>query len=295
MHGKHAKNLMGLVLSAGLYGLGGGHGVAWAQAPEAPKPAAPAADAAKLPSGVEVLARFVEKTGGRAAYERHSVRIVKGNMEMAAMGIKAPYTLTQAAPDKYRMTIEIPGMGLFAKGSDGTTAWSMDAIYGPQILEGEEEAQTKRSMTFNAELEPLKQWKTVETIGLENVDGKPAYKVLLTPASGEPQTSYYEVETGLLIKSMETVSSRMGPIPTESTLSDYKEFDGIKVAAINGQKVADIEQRMTIERMEHPAKAADGVFDLPAEIKALLEKKAGAPAAPAVPAAPAAPTAEPKK
>ena len=263
--------------------------MALAQAQPASKPAeatppattpaaAPKGADDKLPSGKDVLLRFLEKTGGRAAYEKHTARVVTGTMEMAAMGIKAPYTLTQAAPDKFRMTIDIPGMGKFDQGGDGATVWGVDPMNGPRVLPPAEAEQVVRGMVFNAELEPEKMWKTMETAGLEDVNAKATYKVVLTPPTGTATTNYYEVESGLLVKSVQIVKSPMGDVPTESLISEYKDFDGIKVATLNVQQLGPMLQKMTIDKVEHPANVEGDVLALPAEIKALMDKKAAAPA-----------------
>ncbi len=247
----------------------------------APAPAAPAVPVAdkSLPSGKEVLERFVEKTGGRAAYEKVSARVVHGFMEVPARNIKAAYTVNQAAPNKYRLTIEIPGMGRFDEGSDGATMWAMDPMQGPRVVAGEELEQKSRAMAFNAELEPQEYWKTMETVGVEAVKGSPAYKVLLTPANGPATTNWYDVESGLLVKTAAVQKMAMGDVPTETATGEYKEFHGIRLSTLQTLAVLGMEQRMTIEKVEHPEKVADEVFALPVEIKALVEKKAAAPAA----------------
>ncbi|MFN0010367.1 MAG: hypothetical protein ACKVS8_01855 [Phycisphaerales bacterium] len=246
-----------------------------APAPEAP--ASPVADK-NLPSGKEVLERYVEKTGGRAAHEKVVARVVHGFMEMPARNIKAAYTLNQAAPNKYRMTIEIPGMGKFDEGSDGTTTWGMDLMQGPRVVEGEELEQKSRAMAFNADLEPQEHWKTIDTVGIEAVKGKPAYKVLLTPEKGAATTNFYDVESGLLVRTVAVQKMAMGDVPTDTEVSAYKEFEGVKVSTLQILMVLGMEQRMTMENVTHPEKVADEVFALPPEIKALVEKKAAAPA-----------------
>ena len=256
-------------------------------APAAPAAAPKAADE-KLPSGKDVLARYVEKTGGREAYAKHTARIVTGTMELVALGAKAAYTLSQQAPSKFRLSMDVPGIGRVDQGSDGATPWGSDPMNGPRVLPPEESEQTQRSMTFNAEIEPEKVWKQMETVGIENVNGKPAYKVVLTPPVGNPTTNFYEVESGYLVRTLQTVNSPMGAIEVESLASDYKDFDGIKFATVTIQKQLGTEIKTSVEKVEHPDKVADEVFAVPAEVKALMDKKAAAPATPANPATPAA-------
>jgi predicted Zn-dependent peptidase len=65
----------------------------------------------------------------------------------------------------------------------------------------------------------------MEVKGMEKVDGKDAYKVLVTSAQGSKTTMYFDKNTGFKLREIETA---MGQTST-SDYSDYKEVDGIMV------------------------------------------------------------------
>jgi hypothetical protein len=91
-----------------------------------------------------------------------------------------------------------------------------------------------------------------------------------------------------------SASTPMGELPVTIVTSDYKDFDGVKVAARTVTKVMGQQQVMTIEKVEWNDAEADD-FALPAEIKALRDAPkaptapAGGAPAPKAPAAPAPP------
>ena len=84
---------------------------------------------------------------------------------------------------------------------------------------------------FNAELHWRDVYKKAETTGVEQVDGKDCYKVVLTPGEGSPITRYYDKQSNLLVKMLMTAKNPMGEIPVESMVSDYRKEGEILLAA----------------------------------------------------------------
>src|SRR4029079_8762675 len=110
----------------------------------------------------------------------------------------------RAEPDKSLTEVEIPGIGKIREGSDGKVAWSLSAMQGPRVKEGDEKAAAIQAARFNAELH-WRDYYNAETTGIEQVDGKDCYKVRLTPKEGMPMSRYYEKDSNLLVKMVMTV------------------------------------------------------------------------------------------
>ena len=225
-----------------------------------------------LPKAETILDRYIEVTGGRAAYEKLKNRVSKGTFDIAAAGIKGTIMLYQAAPDKLYSITELPGMGTVKEGSNGTVAWEQNPMMGPHLKQGKEKATALREAAFNAELHWRKLFKKVQTKGIEDVNGKPAYKVELTPVEGNPETRYFDKESGLHVKTTTVYPSQMGDIPAEVLVRDYKEVDGVKIAHKIVLDFAMQEMVLTFEKIEHNVDLPKDRFDLPADIKALLKK-----------------------
>ncbi len=235
----------------------------------APPQTQPASD---LPKAETILDRYVDVTGGKAAYEKCKNRVSRGTLEVPAANLKGTVTIYHAAPDKMYSVTEIPGIGPVLEGCNGEVAWEHNPMMGPRLKEGSEKATALREAVFNAELNWRKIFKKAETVALEDVNGKPAYKVELTPAEGNAEIRHYDKESGLLVKSTFALSTKMGDIPVEIVLSDYKETGGIKVPQKATQTVAGQTVVLTFESVEHNAELPADRFDLPPEVKALLDK-----------------------
>jgi hypothetical protein len=238
-------------------------------APPAPAP---------LPTAKQILDRYVEVTGGRAAYEKAKHRTLTGTFELKGMGMKGSLLLQQSAPDKMRTQIDVPGIGTIVKGSDGVQAWEVSAVTGPRLLEGSEKTEALLEAAFDADLHPERTYAKMETVRMETLDGKPAYVVELTPRNGgAPRVSYYDKESGLLLRFTATATTAMGEVRAESRLEYYRPESGILVPHRVTLAAMGMEQVLTFATLTtEPVPAS--VYAMPPEVKAL---QAPAPAAPA--------------
>src|SRR5271154_6347012 len=103
-----------------------------------------------LPAGEQILQRFVDATGGAAAYDAVKNSVATGTFSIAAAGIKGPITIYSAFPDKTYALVEIPGVGKMEEGSDGKIAWENSAMQGPRIKIGDEAAAAIRDGALDA-------------------------------------------------------------------------------------------------------------------------------------------------
>ena len=225
-----------------------------------------------LPKAETILERYIEVTGGRAVYEKTHSEIATGSMEIAGMGIAGKVTLYSAEPNQNLTEIEITGIGKLLEGTDGKVAWSLSAMQGPHLKEGPERSMALREARFNAQLHWRDLYKQAETAGVESVEGQDCYKVVLTPAEGNPVTRYFDKQSGLLVKTAMTVKSPMGDIPVESMESDYRKEGGLLVAHKLVQKAASQQISFTVESVKFNAEIPKEKFEAPDEVKALMRK-----------------------
>jgi len=235
--------------------------------------AAWAADEA-LPKAETILDRYVEVTGGKAAYEKRKTETATGTMSFPAQGLKGAITRFSAEPNRSYMTIELEGIGKIEAGTSGSIAWEKSAIMGPRVKTGEEKVQTLRQSRFNEPIHWREMFTKAETIGVETVDGDECYKVLLTPTEGRPETQFYSKKTGLAVKTQTKAVTQMGEMEVEATVSDYKVFGGVKIPTKTVQKAAGQEFVVTLDNVKINESLPADRFEPPAEIKALLSKPA---------------------
>jgi hypothetical protein len=66
-----------------------------------------------------------------------------------------------------------------------------------------------------------------------------------------------------------TVESPMGKMPSTTIMSDYKEFDGVKIATRTDVEAMNMKQVLVVDSVDY--KLVDpSIFNLPPEIKALV-------------------------
>lgn len=221
-----------------------------------------------------ILDKYIEVTGGRAAYEKIKTEIATGTLEITTFGLSGTLTVYQAAPDKAYTDIEFPApVGKAEEGSNGQVAWAINGQQGPRIKEGDERAGALRRDALNADLHWRDFYKKAELAGAEDVGGKPCYKVVLTPNEGAAETRYYDKGSNLLVKVIVPIATPEGATTVEIALSDYRDEGGILTPHTVAQKLPGMDMVVKIESVKHNAEIPPGRFDLPAEIKALTDKK----------------------
>ena len=98
---------------------------------------------------------------------------------------------------------------------------------GFTMAQGQKMAFTdKQLMAAKADANPFPELNTKDArvMGIEPVDGKDAYAVALS----EDKTAYYDIETGLKVKSVNMVSQGDQTMEVPVSYSDYQEVSGIK-------------------------------------------------------------------
>jgi hypothetical protein len=249
--------------------------------PAADKAAEPAAESAAdkavdLPKGEAILDRYVEVTGGRAAYEKVTSRVAEGKFSMPKMNISGPLKSYQKAPSFFYVGIDLPGAGKIEGGYDGETAWENVQMTGPRILEGDELFGRVREARMDVDVNWRDLYTSAETVALEEVNGKPAYKVIVTPKNGPVETRFYDQESGLFVRLKIRPKTQMGEIDMVATASDYREVDGIKIPFQTTVAFAGQEIVTTTDKVEHNVEIPAETFALPDDIKKLLEQRKGA-------------------
>lgn len=236
-------------------------------------PAAWAADEA-LPKAETIMDRYVEVTGGKAAYEKRKTETATGTLLFAAQGLKGKVLRYSAEPNQSYMAMELDGIGKIEQGTSGDIAWDKNPMLGPRVKSGDEKAQTLRESRFNDALHWRDLYPKAETIGVDTVDGDECYKVQLTPKEGKPETRFFSKKSGLLVKALVTAVTQMGEMNGEALFSDYKEFGGVKIATKTMQRVAGQEIVITLDTVKINDSLPANTFEPPADIKALLNKPA---------------------
>jgi hypothetical protein len=215
-----------------------------------------------LPKAEEIMDRYVAVTGGREAYQNRRNEVRKAKMELAGRDVSFTVTTYRAAPGKAYSIMEIPGAGKVEEGTDGKVAWSLSAARGPVIKEGFERDMALYGATLDVDLR-----------GLEQIDGRPCYKLLLRWGEGSELTRFYDKETGLVTKGLMRVKLPQGQFTMETSFQDYRSAGGVLQPHKTTMKLPGQEVVGTLQGVETNVEIEPARFALPEPVKALLAKK----------------------
>ncbi|MHC4945925.1 MAG: DUF620 domain-containing protein [Planctomycetota bacterium] len=238
-----------------------------------------------LPKAEAIIDKFIEATGGQAAYDKIKNRVVESVLELKAQGIKINVKMWMEKPNKMYSILESDMMGKSESGCDGEVIWENSMMTGPVVKEGKELHDALILRTFDRMIYWKNAYSKAECVAVEDVDGKKCYKVLLQlkeyrPAGEEdaakkdnPHAAYFNKETYILERLDIEVTSPTGAFPLQSFFKDYKKVDDILVAHELTMKVMGQERTLTTMRVEQNAEIPKDRFKLPDEIQMLVDKK----------------------
>ena len=241
------------------------------------------AAAAPLPSARAVIDRYVEATGAAAVVEKTSSMKLTGKVGLPAMGISGTFENFRTKPNKSYLVSNLEQMGKSEQGYNGEVAWMSHPMMGQQILEGSQRMGFLMQADYKAGLMLDADYDLLEVLGREEFEGKDCYalkSVYKAPddedeakktAKVRTATSYFDVESGLMVGRKSVQPSPMGDTPVTNIMSDYKKFGEYLMPAKTVQKVNGMEIEITFETVEFD-KVEDSVYDLPDAIRALLKE-----------------------
>ncbi|HWR52930.1 MAG TPA: hypothetical protein VN428_17600 [Bryobacteraceae bacterium] len=183
---------------------------------------------AQTPTAEQVLDKFVEASGGKAAMEKVTSVASKGTVDVTFAGVSAAAEFLTKAPDKSYWVFNVEGYGAVKQGFDGKVAWSDSPEGGLKELTGKQAEAAKRGAVFNAPLRWRELFTKAELKGKEKVGERETWAVVLTPANGAPTTQYFDVETGLMLKMTAPAVGDEGEYTAIMEFSDYRDVDGVK-------------------------------------------------------------------
>ena len=195
-------------------------------APQKSDTKAPAAKADAMPSIDQILDKYVQALGGKAAIEKVTSTVLTGTFELPAMGMSGPLEIYAKAPNRNATIINIAGFGVVQFGFNGTIAWSQDPQTGLREMAGAELADTKRDAEFYKEIKLKQLYPKMTLTGKEKVGEHDVYVIEATPADGKPEKMYFDTQTGLLLRVDNDRESPQGSAHVETYFEDYKDTGG---------------------------------------------------------------------
>ena len=179
------------------------------------RPWAPA-ELAEAPADVTletVLEKYFNAIGGKENFE--NIKDMTQVMKTSMMGMEITLTSYQKAPHYLRIETGMGGNVMSTQLFNGEKAVVTSPMGKQEFTEGPEFEMMKMQAIMNMEMN-YKDYGIVKTLeGIESVDGKDAYKVEVVTPQGQKTYEYYDVDSGLKIRT----ESAQGA----AKISDYRE------------------------------------------------------------------------
>ena len=230
---------------------------------QAPAQSSASSPSAAIPPVDQLLRRYLEAAGGRAAWLKLSSRVTIGTIDVPAQNLSGTIELREKAPDRILSEIRISGI-LFRQGFDGTVGWTDDPKNGLREQTGVELGEAKRDADFYHPLDLKKLYTRLAVVGPDKVDDQDTYELEADVPDGAPDEIYFSVATGLPVR---VVSHRHGPqgvVDFREDFDDYREVDGIKRPFTIYESTGEQAVTIHVTEVRHNVLLDDSVFTKPA-------------------------------
>jgi predicted Zn-dependent peptidase len=168
---------------------------------------------------------YLAAIGGRAKLDAVTSLDQTYSMDMQGMALT---TRMVQSDGKFYMSMTAPGMNIMKQVYNGEIGLQ-EQMGQAAPIEGADLAGVKEQ----ANLFPERMYGTdgyaIEVKGVEDVNGRPCYKMLVTKPSGMKSTEFYDKETFLKVKEVQVQTMQGESMTTTYEFSDYKSVDGISV------------------------------------------------------------------
>lgn len=208
-----------------------------------------------------IKAKYGMEKGKALDKKLSKIKDITVKMNASIQGQTIGVTRYQKAPNKFAMVMAMGTMVVQKQTFDGTVG-KVSGMQGNKDVEGADLEDLKASSEMFAELYYDKHGIKHTLLGIEPLDGKESYKMEKLSASGEKETVWYDVASGLQVKTMsvQTNEEMGGEFVVMGLYSDYKEVNGIKIAHKIKQSFGPQALDMEVTSVEVNTKLGDDVF-----------------------------------
>jgi len=227
---------------------------------------ADARGSSSIPTVDQVLDKYVQALGGKAAIEKMTTLVIKGKVDVPSTGETGSMETYRKAPNKEMQMINIPSNGPSERGFDGTAGWNWDPDSGSSDMSPADLAAMKLESDFYRDIRLKELYPKISLKGKERVGDREAYVVEAPHEDGSSEKMYFDTESGLLIQSEVPIDvPDEGKTIVNSQYEDYREVEGVKVAFTIRQTSADFDYVIKLSEVKYNVSVDDTKFKKPSQ------------------------------
>ena len=203
-----------------------------------------------LPTVDELLAKYIEATGGAAAWKAQTSRIVSGTLDVVGKMRGGKFETHSQAPNKTVTKLDMQSLGSSEVGFNGRIGWARSPN-GVRTLKGLELAALQREASFYGPLSMKNDYVKITLTGRSKIGYRDVFVLDLQPATGSVVRTYFDTQTYLPVR-VNTVEL-LGTIsaPVEIYLDDWREVDGVKYPFSLTQSFSNLTLVFTVKEIKH--------------------------------------------
>jgi len=218
------------------------------------------------PTVEQVLDKYIQALGGKAAIEKKTTLVIKGTVDVPSTGETGAMELYKKAPNKEMQMISTPSNGPSQRGFDGASGWNWDPDSGPSDMSPADLMAIKLESDFYRAVRLKDLYPKMSVKGREKVGEREAYVVDAPRPDGTSEKMYFDVQNGLLVRSDVPIEvPDEGRTIVTSQYEDYREVNGVKVAFTIRQTSADFDYVIKLSEVKYNAPIDDAKFKKPSE------------------------------
>lgn len=178
------------------------------------------------PSAQQLLEKYVQASGGAAAVDKVTSRVMKGTIDFG--GRSLPIDIYSKDPEK-RISFTHMNEGDSVTAFNGQEGWLGTPGHPLREMHGSDldAASLDADLHLPTHLEHM--FSKLRVRGIEKVGDKDAYEVVGQRDGNTPLRLYFDEQSGLLVRMVRYGDTALGWNPTQIDYADYRDVEGMKV------------------------------------------------------------------
>jgi outer membrane lipoprotein-sorting protein len=174
----------------------------------------------------DIVAKNLKAKGGLETLKGTNSVKMTGTLNAPSAPMPMTMELIAKRPNLVRREMRM-GEQAMISGFDGRSAWVRQGTGPAQILSGPEAEQLKQAAEFDSVFLNYKEaGHTIELVGTEPVNGKPAHHLKITRKDGVIQHYYLDADSSLEVKMTMDAEQAGMKLKVDTELSDYRSVSG---------------------------------------------------------------------
>ena len=214
-----------------------------------------------LPEAQAIISKYLSVVGEKKIGS--SAIVMRGTMERIIDGTSTPIEIIYKQPNKFLIKTTTPQDVIF-QGTNGVAGWGRNSK-GVRVLSAD---SLQRSLVWASVFKPIKVPDVLSeavVTGIAKVGDREVYVVKTQQNPTQFTQMFFDVESGLLLRSIIVNETLLGPLNVQWDFSDYKDVNGLKLPSVI--RTADVAAFDTIIRrfsdLRFDPNIDDSVFDVP--------------------------------